>query len=275
MGRGNGGHSLIDRGKKNILGVLVDVVDYETVVQKVRVAAHSRYPLAVTALAVHGVMTGYLDQEHKYRLNDFDVVVPDGQPVRWALNWIHRAGLRERVYGPNLMLSICEDAEREKLPIYFYGSTNETVSKLRVHLEERFPHLEVAGAEPSLFRSLTDEEKSRVTERINRSGAALVFVGLGCPRQEVWTYEFRKALSMPVISVGAAFPFHAGILVQAPLWMQRHGLEWVFRLSAEPRRLWRRYLLLNPLYLVLVSVQAMGFEFSSCGSEPERELMYG
>lgn len=266
---------MIDRGKKNILGVFVDVVDYETVVQRVLVAGHRRLPIAVTALAVHGVMTGYLDPEHKYRLNEFDLVVPDGQPVRWALNWIHRAGLRERVYGPNLMWRICEEAGREKLPIYFYGSTNEVVSKLRVRLKEKCPRLEVAGVEPSLFRPLTDDEKRQVTERINRSGAALVFVGLGCPRQEVWTYEFRNALSMPVICVGAAFPFHAGILAQAPSWMQQHGLEWVFRLAAEPRRLWRRYLLLNPLYLVLVSLQAMGFEFSSSGSKPERELMYG
>jgi N-acetylglucosaminyldiphosphoundecaprenol N-acetyl-beta-D-mannosaminyltransferase len=266
---------LIDRGKKNILGVLVDAVDYETVVHRVLVAGHRRHPIAVTALAVHGVMTGYLDPEHKYRLNDFDLVVPDGQPVRWALNWIHRAGLRERVYGPDLMLRICEEAEREKLPIYFYGSTNEVISRLRAGLKRKFPRLEVAGLEPSLFRPLTDDEKRQVTNRICRSGAALVFVGLGCPRQEVWAYEFYTALSMPVISVGAAFPFHAGMLAQAPSWMQRYGLEWAFRLSTEPRRLWRRYLLLNPVYLALLLLQAIGFEFSSYGTKPERELMYG
>jgi N-acetylglucosaminyldiphosphoundecaprenol N-acetyl-beta-D-mannosaminyltransferase len=266
---------LIDGGKKNILGVLVDVVDYETVVQRVLVAGRRRHPIAVTALAVHGVMTGYLDPEHKYRLNNFDLVVPDGQPVRWALNWIYKVDLRERVYGPNLMVRICAEAEREKLPVYFYGSTNRVISKLKARLKEKFPRLEVAGSEPSLFRPLTDDEKRQVTARIHGSGAALVFVGLGCPRQEVWAYEFRVGLSLPVISVGAAFPYYAGILAQAPLWMQRHGLEWVFRFSAEPRRLWRRYLLLNPLYLVLVSLQAMGFEFGSRGSKPERELMYG
>ena len=110
---------------------------------------------------------------------------------------------------------------------------------------------------------------------IRSSGAALAFVGLGCPRQEVWAYEYNQELSIPVVSVGAAFAFHAGVMAQAPRWMQQRGLEWLFRLSCEPRRLWRRYLLLNPLYLSLLLLQAIGLTFTTAGLPPSRELLYG
>ena len=266
---------MIDQGKKNILGILVDAVDYESAVERVVVAARCHNPLAVTALAVHGLMTGYFNPEQKYRLNNFDLVVPDGQPLRWAVNWIHNARLLERVYGPNLMLKVCQRMAAEGLPIFLYGSTNEVLSNLIRGLKMTFPSLKIVGSEPSLFRQLTSGEKKKLIEKIGSSGSALVFVGLGCPRQEVWTYEFHRALSIPVIAIGAAFNFHAGLLAQAPAWMQHYGLEWLFRLVVEPRRLWRRYLLLNPAYLVLILLQRMGIEFSTSGSPPQRELMFG
>jgi N-acetylglucosaminyldiphosphoundecaprenol N-acetyl-beta-D-mannosaminyltransferase len=265
----------MDHGKKNLLGILVDAVDCSSAVERVLLAARSARPLAVTALAVHGVMTGYLDPELKYRLNELDLVLPDGQPVRWAMNWLYKTGLRQRVYGPSLMIELCEKASHEGLPVYFYGSTLEVVSKLASSLQTKFPALKIAGSEPSLFRQLTCEEKQDVVKRIRNAGSALVFVGLGCPRQEIWIYEFRDALSIPAISVGAGFPFHAGVLAQAPAWMQRYGLEWLFRLAVEPGRLWRRYLLLNPLYLWLVLLQLLGLKFSTSGRQPQQELTFG
>jgi N-acetylglucosaminyldiphosphoundecaprenol N-acetyl-beta-D-mannosaminyltransferase len=243
--------------KLNVLGVQVDATDYDDAVERIVSAARARTGMTVSALAVHGVMTGALDPVHRYRLNHLDLLVPDGQPVRWALNFLHDAKLRDRVYGPQLMLELCRRAAREKLPVYLYGSRAEVLDKLRTRLCGRIPGLLIAGAEPSRFRRLAPDERRDVVARIRRSGAAMTFVGLGCPRQEVWAYEHREALGMPIVAVGAAFDFHAGTLSQAPPVLQAHGLEWLFRLVQEPRRLWRRYLYLNPLYLSLVALQRL------------------
>lgn len=263
-------------GKKNVIGILIDAVDYEASVEFILSAARERRPAAVSALAVHGVMTGVLDPVHKFRLNHFDLLVPDGQPVRWVLNWLHRARLDDRVYGPNLTLKVCERAAAEGLSIYLYGSTAEVLAALERSLQERFPGIRIAGSEPSKFRRLTSEEKTEIAARIVASGAAITFVGLGCPRQESFAYEFREALSMPVLAVGAAFPFIAGQVAQAPAWMQDRGLEWLFRLCAEPKRLWRRYLYLNPAYLFLVALQASRLSrFATDGTLPVDEVLAG
>lgn len=246
---------MTDGGKRNIIGVLVDVVDYDAAVERILRAARERRPYAVSALAVHGVMTGHADPAQRARLNALDLVTPDGQPVRWALNLLHGAGLRERVYGPTLTLKVCERAAAEGLPLYLYGSRLEVLERLQAALTARYPGLAIAGAEPSKFRRLTPAERDEVVARIRAAGARITLVGLGCPRQEVWAYELRAALGMPIMAVGAAFDFHAGTLSQAPAWMQARGLEWLYRLTREPRRLWRRYLLLNPWYATLVALQ--------------------
>lgn len=267
---------MIDRGKQNIAGVLIDAVDYDAAVARIVSAAKERRSMAVSALAVHGVMTGVLDDTHRYRLNHLDLVVPDGQPVRWALNSLHKAGLSDRVYGPNLTLKLCEAAAAESLPIYLYGSKASVLSELSRNLCQRFPGLKIAGAEPSRFRCLSEEEKLEVAQRISESGARITFVGLGCPRQEVWVYEYRDLLKMPMLAVGAAFDFHANTVPQAPEFLQRAGLEWLFRLTREPRRLWRRYLFLNPYYTMLVLSQAIGLRrFDPESTPPKAELRYG
>jgi N-acetylglucosaminyldiphosphoundecaprenol N-acetyl-beta-D-mannosaminyltransferase len=267
---------MLNAGKRNVLGILMNIADYEGAVDIVIRAARERKGAAVSALAVHGLMTGVFNGEQKFRLNHFDLLVPDGQPVRWVLNWLYRAGLPDRVYGPNLTLKVCTQAAAEGLPVYFYGSTREVLASLRQNLEAKFPGLIIVGMEPSRFRRLRPEEKIELAARIRASGAAIAFVGLGCPRQEAFTYEFRDHLQMPILAVGAAFPFLAGITPQAPHWMQDAGLEWLFRLLSEPRRLWRRYLLLNPAYMFLVAMQALGVSrFSTDGQSPTHELLYG
>jgi exopolysaccharide biosynthesis WecB/TagA/CpsF family protein len=268
---------MISRGKRNVLGVSVDVIDYESAVDQIVKAAEDKRGFAVTALAVHGVMTGAMDSEQRFRLNQFDLVVPDGQPVRWALNLLHSAHLDERVYGPTLMLELCERCAKEGLPIFLYGSNAEVLAKLRQRLQARFPKLEIAGAQPSRFRRVTADEKKEVVQTIRASGARVVFAGLGCPRQEVWAYEYRDALSLPVIAVGAAFDFHAGTIPQAPPTLQRAGLEWLYRFSREPRRLWRRYALLNPLYVAMITAQATGLRRfdGNPGTRPDKEMNYG
>lgn len=248
---------MIDKGKVNIVGVDVNVIDYDGAVANVINAAKSKAPYSVSALAVHGVMTGALDPEQRFRLNEFDLVTPDGQPVRWAMRFLHGVKLPDRVYGPALTLRICEAAAAENLSIYLYGSRQDVLDAWTKNLHSLYPNLKIAGCEPSKFKLLTEAENEEMTSRIKASGADIVFVGLGCPRQEIYAFENRQAISLPLIAVGAAFDFHAGLLPQAPKWMQDRGLEWLFRLVHEPRRLWRRYLILNPLYVWFVLRQKL------------------
>jgi N-acetylglucosaminyldiphosphoundecaprenol N-acetyl-beta-D-mannosaminyltransferase len=255
---------------------MINATEYDAVVTRVLDAAEAGRACSVSALAVHGVMTGHQDPAHRVRLNRLDMLVPDGQPVRWALNLLHRTGLRERVYGPTLMLKLCAAAAASGVPIYLYGSSAPVLARLHVALQRQFPALQVAGAAPSRFRQLSAVEKAEVVARIHASGARIVFVGLGCPRQEVWAYEYRDALALPIIAVGAAFDFHAGTVSQAPSWMQARGLEWLYRLWVEPRRLWRRYLLLNPWYVALVAQQWLRLRRFTYAQELEPpELSWG
>lgn len=268
---------MIDDGKFNLLGVKISAIDYEAAVSRIVDAALNRRPLGVSALAVHGVMTGVMDNAHRHRLNQLEIIAPDGQPVRWALNLLHRTGLRERVYGPNLMLKTCEAAAEQGIGIYLFGGTQELLDELQTNLAARFPKLQIAGVMPSRFRKISVDEKREIIETIQDSGAAITFVGLGCPRQEVWTFEFKDHLRMPVLAVGAAFNFHAGQLSQAPAIMQRVGMEWFYRLTREPVRLWRRYLLLNPYYLALVALQWSGIRkfVPDSAIKPDGEVLYG
>jgi exopolysaccharide biosynthesis WecB/TagA/CpsF family protein len=202
-------------------------------------------------------MTGALDQVHRRRLNEFDILAADGQPVRWAANLLRGRGarLRERVYGPELVKRVCKAAAEEQVGVFLYGSTAEIVDLMRANLVKWYPRLRITGTRPSRFRDATPEEDRCDVRTINDSGAGIVLVGLGCPRQERWVSDHRGKINAVMLCVGAAFDFHAGTLPQAPAWMQRSGLEWFFRLLAEPRRLWKRYIFLNPLFLTLVGLQ--------------------
>ena len=263
--------------KFNLLGVNITATDYQRSVDRIIESAKSRQTLGVSALAVHGVMTGVMDDKHRHRLNDLEMIVPDGQPVRWAINLLHGQQLRDRVYGPNLMLKTCEAAALHGIPIFLFGGKQELLDRLEGELIKQFPDLIVADTLPSKFRRVSQQEKMEIIQEINSSGAGITFVGLGCPRQEVWTYEFKDHLKMPVLAVGAAFNFHAGLLDQAPEFFQNWGLEWLYRLMKEPVRLWQRYLLLNPYYVLLVSLQMLGIrKFNpEDTTKPEGEVLYG
>ncbi len=268
---------MIDLGTYSILGIPVRAVDYEAAVEIILAAAKTRRPFAVSCMAVHGVMTGVLNRQHRYRLNHFDMIVPDGQPVRWALRWLYGVKLPDRVYGPTLMLKVCERAARLALPIFLFGGTEPMLERLRDRLCQKFPQLRIAGMRASKFRRMSQQEACQLVDEIRHSGALMTFCGLGCPRQEVWAYEFRDMVSMPILSVGAAFAFHAGLLPQAPPGWQRRGLEWFYRLLQEPRRLWSRYLLLNPLYLGMLALQLCAGWYPPCqpSDRPSEKLLYG
>lgn len=184
--------------------------------------------------------------------NRAGMATPDGMPLVWAARY---AGCREttRVYGPDLMLAVCERAASEGWRSYFYGGAPGVADELAARLQDRFPGLAVAGTFSPPFRPLTDKESAEIVGRINDSGADLVWVGLSTPKQERWMADHRNALEAAVLlGVGAAFDFHTGRLRQAPSWMQGSGLEWVFRLAVEPRRLWRRYLRNNPAFVTRI-----------------------
>jgi len=245
----------MDGLKHNVLGVMVDACDYDVATERIIDAAARGHHFAVTALAVHGVMEGVGDRSLCRQINSFDLVTPDGQPVRWALNILHGTHLKDRVYGPDLAMHVLDGACRDRLPVYLYGSTPPTLSRLVTSLRDRFPRLEIAGHEPSKFRGALDGEAEEIAQRISASGARILLVGLGCPKQEQFAYAMRPLLFMPVLAVGAAFAYHAGELPFPPRWMQRYGLEWAWRLGLEPKRLWRRYVLTNPAFLAMLGAQ--------------------
>lgn len=268
---------MIDLGKRNVIGIQVNAIDYQAAVNQIIDAGKHRRSMAVTALAVHGVMTGVSDPAHQYRLNQFDLVCPDGQPVRWALNRLHGCGLRDRVYGPELTLRLCQAAAEEGVSVFLFGATDQMLDQFANRLCERYPKLVIAGRRASAFRTITPEERDELARQINASGAGMCFVGLGCPRQEVFAYEMRDRVEMPLIAVGAAFAFHAGMLAQAPPWMQRYGLEWLYRLSREPKRLWKRYSTTNPAFVTLATLQKLGLYQGSpkAAAKPTEEVLFG
>lgn len=240
--------------KYSLLGVHVSATDYEEATGAIIDAATHRCGSVISLHAVHPVVVASGDHSLREKVNSFEMIGPDGQPVRWALNLLYRLGLKERVYGPELMLRICQRAAEHGLPVYLYGSTDQVLGKLQEQLAERFPQLTIAGAESPPFRMLSDEEAESTAKRIRASRAAIVFVGLGAPKQDEFAFAFRQRLDTPLVCVGAAFDFHAGTKQMAPQWMQRRGLEWLFRLTQEPGRLWRRYLVTNSLFVLKVAV---------------------
>ncbi len=237
--------------RRDLFGVNVTAAGPDEVIDQIMRWAHRRRSATVDFMPVHGLIEAVRSQAHRERMNRFDLIACDGQPLRWALNRFHDAGLAERVYGPTTMLRVCERCAVEGVSVYLYGGRPEVLELLTYKLLERMPELRIVGAESPPFRALTAEEDESTVKRINASGAGVVFLGLGCPRQEVFAAEHRERLSAVQMCVGAAFDFHAGAVKQAPAWMQRRGLEWLYRLTREPRRLWKRYLVTNSLFVAL------------------------
>ncbi len=211
----------------------------------------------ICVTSVHGVITAQDEPEVAAILNEADIVTPDGMPLVWALRSFG-AREQERVYGPTLMLELCRRAVETGMRIFLYGARESTLSLLSTRLQEKFPGLAIAGAYAPPFRPLTEAENSAIVDEIRAADPDLIFVGISTPKQEKWMYAHRAAFpGATLIGVGAAFDFHAGRTRQAPAWMQRNGLEWLFRLIVEPARLWRRYLLITPRFLPLWAIQKL------------------
>lgn len=209
----------------------------------------SRY---VTLTNVHAIMEAHRDSKFKEVLNSAAAVCPDGMPLVW-LAQMRGLGLRRRVYGPDLLLDFCRATHEKGYSHFFYGGAEGVPERLAEELTRQFPGLRVAGCFSPPFRPLTLEEDQKVVEMINQAAPDLVWVGLGCPKQEFWMREHFEKVGAPVmLGVGQAFDIYAGDLRQAPRWMRERGLEWFFRLIREPKRLWKRYLIYNSWFVFAV-----------------------
>jgi N-acetylglucosaminyldiphosphoundecaprenol N-acetyl-beta-D-mannosaminyltransferase len=232
------------------------ITDYEGVIDWMEGMIDAEARGHLTAAAVNLVMCARAESATRAATLGATLVVPDGQPLVWALRLLGHARAT-RIYGPDLMARFCARAARQGRRIYLYGGRSpEALRLLESRLRQRFAGLQIAGGFSPPFRELSAAERDRVAEEINASGAQVVWVGTGQPKQERWMHEMRPLLDVPLlVGVGAAFDFHAGIVAQAPSWMQRTGLEWVYRLGREPRRLWRRYVTQNPRFLIAFARQ--------------------
>jgi len=242
----------------NILGVGVSAVNMQTTLDIIDGWIARRESNYVCVTGVHGVMESQRDEELRRIHNAAGLVTPDGMPLVWLS---HLKGFRhvERVYGPDLMPALCERSVAKEYRHFFYGGAEGVPEQLAKVLSHRFPGLVVTRTYSPPFRPLTPEEDEEIVQMINEANPDIVWVGLSTPKQERWMAKHVGRLVAPVlIGVGAAFDFHTGRKPQAPRWMQRSGLEWLFRLLTEPRRLWRRYLVNNPIFVTLVLLQALG-----------------
>ena len=242
------------RTRGDVLGSKIDVVSWPDAVAHVIDWAKTRESRYVCACNVHVVVTATSDHRLANAIEGADLATPDGMPIAWSLR---RAGFRDqkRISGPDLMLKVCEYAAREGISVFLFGSLDSTLAALKKRLLALFDGLQIVGTHAPPFREPTDAESRDVVASINQSGAGIVFVGLGCPKQELWMARHRGQVDAVMLGVGAAFDYHAGTLQRAPRWMRQAGLEWLFRLAAEPGRLWHRYLVTNTFFLAAITTQ--------------------
>lgn len=251
---------LRNKDSVNVLGISVSAINMTHALEFVDGAVKSRAHTYVCITGVHGVMESQADPELRRIHNRAGLVTPDGMPLVWLGRW---QGHRQmaRVYGPDLMLAVCEHSLRRGYRHYFYGGEEGVAEELAARLKERFPGLQVAGHYSPPFRPLTESEEAELFDLVTQCGADIVWVGLSTPKQERFMASVAGRMPAAVmIGVGAAFDFHTGRKRQAPLWMQRSGLEWLFRLMTEPRRLGGRYLRNNPAFVVQVFAQMLGLK---------------
>lgn len=241
------GQSFMRQGAQ-VLDSHIDALSWGEAIGRISGWATSRQSRFVTLCNVHSVVTASQDDAFQHVIAQADLALPDGAPVAWALR---REGFasQQRLSGPDLMWRYLAHAEHTGQSIFFYGSTQDTLDKLKARIQAQFPRLKLVGMESPPYRELSPEEDQAYVDQINQSGANVVFVGLGCPKQEAWMASHRGRIRAVMLGVGAAFDYHAGTIQRAPLWMQKSGLEWLHRLCSEPRRLFKRYLHTNSVFV--------------------------
>lgn len=241
----------------SVLGMKVSWTDYEHASNLILAWAAQRRSKYVCVATVNNVMEAYDSETFRQVMNQADLVTPDGMPVVWALRLSGQKNAT-RVYGPDLTQVLLERAAASGVPVGFYGTAPHVLERLVERVKRRYPALEVAYAFSPPFRPLTPAEDEDVIAAVNRSGARILFIGLNTPKQDVWMASHRDRVQAVMVGVGAAFDFLAESKRQAPRWMMGIGLEWLFRLATEPRRLWKRYLKHNPRFVLFFTLQLLG-----------------
>jgi N-acetylglucosaminyldiphosphoundecaprenol N-acetyl-beta-D-mannosaminyltransferase len=249
-----------------ILRLNIACSSYDEVVRNCIAWAGDGRSHGVAFAPVHVVMEAWDQPEYCAGLNSLDMVNPDGMPVVWALRLLGNKAAT-RVYGPDATLRLLEAAQQHQIPIGFYGGSETALRLLVQRVQRQFPAIRISYAFSPPFRELSAEEDAEIVRNLNTSGARLVFIGLGCPSQEQWILDHRDRVPAVLLAVGAAFDFLAGTKPQAPRWMMRSGLEWLFRVATEPRRLSGRYLRHNPRFIALFACQWLRSRFSRVSSE--------
>ncbi len=244
--------------KKQLFTVNYSITNYEKASDRIIQKALSHTSFGVTALAVHGLIESVKNKAFRHLLNRLDMIVPDGQPVKWALNSLQKVNLKDRVAGPILTDYVLAKANDKSLSIYLYGSTSETLEKMKSVIAQKYPKITISGVHADRFREATAEEDIADIKKINETGAHIVLVGRGCPRQEKWVADHLGLINAPMLAIGAAFDFIAGNIVLAPKWVQKSGFEWFFRLVQEPNKLWKRYLTTNTHFIYLFIICKIG-----------------
>jgi N-acetylglucosaminyldiphosphoundecaprenol N-acetyl-beta-D-mannosaminyltransferase len=260
--------STVGPGRVNILGVGVSAINMAQALNVIEGWIAQRRAHYVCVTGVHGIVESQGNNSLQRVHNAAGLVTPDGMPLVWLAR-LHGLEHVERVYGPDLMLALCHRSISKGYRHFLYGGAEGVPDRLANRLKRRYPGLRIVGSYSPPFRPLTDEEDKQTVQAINEANPDVVWIGLSTPKQERWMAEHISRLTAPVlIGVGAAFDFHSGLKRQAPRWMQRSGLEWLFRLANEPRRLWRRYLVIIPLFILLVLHQALSLKRYSLDEQP-------
>lgn len=255
------------RHRVPVIGVQVDVLDWDAAILTIAAWGRARESRYVCFSNVHSAVTAAFNSHFHQIISGADMCTSDGAPVTWMLRQLG-AHKQQRLAGPDLMWRYFAAEAPKGGKVYFYGGTPETLALLRERVESEFPGLQVVGTYSPPFRPATAAEDEDDVARINASGAHVVFVGLGCPKQEAWMAEHRGRVHAVMMGVGAAFEFHAGVQPRAPAWMRNHALEWAHRLMHDPRRLWKRYLLTNTPFLFMGGAQWIASRIT--GARPGR-----
>jgi N-acetylglucosaminyldiphosphoundecaprenol N-acetyl-beta-D-mannosaminyltransferase len=247
------------RERSLVLTSWIDVTTWAGVIETIEAWAAARESRYVCLCNVHSVVNAWHDPAFASVLNDADLALPDGAPVALSLRL---EGFRQqrRINGPDLMWRYLAHAEASGQSVYFYGAAAQTLARLRSAIESAFPKVRIAGMLSPPFRELTALEDLEHVRRINESGAGVVFVGLGCPKQEQWMAAHRGVVRAVMVGVGAAIDYHGGTVKRAPRWMQSYGLEWAHRLATEPRRLLWRYLSTNTVFMLHMLGRLVGWK---------------
>lgn len=243
---------------QNVIGFPITALPFKSQIELMVKWASKRRSKAVCVANVHMLMEAYSNPSFATVLLEADLVAPDGMPLVWLMNLLGKSR-QDRVAGVDILLGLCEQISAQNISVFFLGSKPEILDKIKQNLSDQFPALHIAGMEPLPFRPLTPEEDEAIVQRINQSGTGIVFVSLGCPKQELWISQHKGRVQAVMVGLGGAFPVYAGIHKRAPSWVRRTGFEWLYRLVQEPGRLWKRYFTTIPPFIYLAFIQLTNF----------------